>query len=351
MTAASGAPVVIDNRATHVAKLEAVSSQQLAVRALADKNDSAGLLLRLQQVNSDASLDTAVREHLLEFTLLEMSRSAPNAAARETVNSFRSRPVNVYVRLNEGRGKQVAPMYDLSAAAKLTLRVWETADAQAWTASALSSSLWQANDYVHPRSGIALDAWQAGARAAFDSVQQELVAATRFELSQLRDRSSEFGSLLVVVARRLGERSLFDQTIKFGLASDARAAIATAHESLSVNDTIETLINAYDRSELASNAILELGARFSNHGRVRHWLLQRLGDPVNGASAALALARNADDSVLREIEAIILGDGTEMTKLRAALVLRLSASPAAMALQRRLSGQPLSSDKIQAALR
>lgn len=344
------APVIVENRASHAARLEAVKEHRAMIRALADRDDAAGLSSMLEQIDGDAKIDPAVRDHLLEATLLAMSRTTPAPATRAAVNRYRSRPVNAFVRLHDERGQPVVPLYDLAAAAGLTIRVWDAADAEEWVSVALRAALWQPIDFLLPRRSMSLEAWQDGTRRAFKSVDRRFIAATKTELLQSQSLSDEYDPLLLAAATRLGDTDLYDTIIAHGDARYAREAIWSVYRSLSSGDAANLLINASARPELASAAILELGTHFSNEKEIRSWLFSRLGDPVDGASAALALARAADDDILNEIQSVILGDAAELTKLRAALVLRISDSATARSLRHELLSQTLSSKKLRQAL-
>lgn len=347
---ATAAPVIVESRATHAAKLEAVKEYRALIRALADRDDAAGLLSTLEQIDGDAKIDPVVRDHLLEATLLAMSRTTPDPATRAAVNNYRSRPVNTFVRLHEERGQPVVPLYDLAAAAGLTVRVWDTADAEERVSIALRAARWQPSDFLLPLPGMSLEAWQVGTQRAFATVDRRFVAATKSALLRSHVLSNEYGPLLLAAATRLGDTDLYDAIIAQGDARYAREAIGSVHRSLSSGEAANLLISASARPELASAAILELGTRVSNETEIRSWLLNRLGDPADGASAALALARAADDDILNEIQAVILGDATELTKLRAALVLRISESAAAQSLRHELLSRTLLSERLREAL-
>lgn len=349
-TCVTAAPVVVENKATHAARLEAAKENKATIDGLADRDDAAGLSSMLEQIDGDAKIDPAVRDHLLEATLLAMSRTTPTPAARAAANRYRSRPVRSFVRLHEQRGQPVVPLYDLAAAARLTISVWDTADAEESVAIALRDALWQPDDFLRPRRGISLEAWQAGTRRAFESVDRQFVVATKSALLQSQGMTDGYDPLLLAAAARLGDAELYDAVIAQGAARYGREAIRSVYRSLTAGDAAKLLINAAARPELASAAILELGARFSTEKEIRSWLLNRLGDPADGASAALALARAADDDILGDIRVLILGDAAESTKLRAALVLRISESAAAQSLRHELLSRTLSSERLRQAL-
>jgi len=348
---ATAAPVIVESRATHAAKLEAVTEHRASIHALADRNNAAGLVLALDQFDADATIEPATRDHLLETTLLQLSRTTPDPAVRAAVSRYGSRPVTTFVRLHEERGQPAVPLYDLAAAARLTIHVWDTADATERVSVALHTGRWQPGDFLKPQQGLPLEAWQAGTQHALESADRPLVAATKSALLHSQMLSDEYDALVLTAGMRLGDADLYSAVITRGSTRYAREAIQSVYPALGFADATRLLMDTSARPELASAAILELGAHGSSDPAIRGWLLDRLGDPENGASAALALARTANDDVLNDIRAVILGDASEVAMLRAALVLRLSDSPAARSLRQELLAQTLSSERLREALR
>ena len=347
---AIAAAVVVVDRTAHAAAQNAVNERIESVHTLASRNDSAGLLTALEAAESDEMTDPAVRDYLLETTLLALSRTSSTLAARTAVAAYENRAVSSVVRLNEAHGQAVVPLYDLAAAARLTIRIWDTRAAHDWVASALRTGQWRPSDFSRPASGLSLDAWQEGTRRAFESVERRFVARQRFTLLQSQNGSSRLDSLLLVAASRLRDADLYEKVIVNGEADYARQAIASLGRKLSGDEVTGILTAGLKRPELASAAILELGQVATNDIEVRGWLLQRLGNPGDGASAALALARLPSNDVLDDIRAVILGNAAQLAKLRAALVLRLSGSPEARMLQQELLSQELSSEMLRRAL-
>ena len=347
----AAAPVIVESKAVHAAKLEAVEEHQASIHALADRNDAAGLVQALDRFDADAKIDPAVRDHLLETTLLQLSRTTPDPATRAAVLRYGNRQVTTFVRLQEERGQQAVPLYDLAAAARLTIRVWDTADAKEWVSAALRDGRWQPDDFLQPRQGLPLPPWQAGTQRAIESAERSSIIAIKPALLRSQTHSEEYDALLLTAATRLSDTDLYDAVVSKGDTRYAREAIRSVYFTLDSADATRLLIDASARPELASAAILELGTHASNNAEIRGWLVSQLGDPEDGASAALALARAANDDVLDGIQAVILGDAPELAKLRAALVLRISSSPAAQSLRLELLSGTLSSEKLRDALR
>ena len=348
-SSAWAAPIIIEDRAALAASLQAVGDRITAIHAVADRGDGEALSLRLDAIENEARLDAAVREYLLETTLLALARTRPSRESRVLLDRYRSRRVTIFIRLHEEHRGAIVPLYDLAAAANLTLRVWDTADAAEQVSSALHAATWGPADYLVAPTGLPLAAWQQGTLRAFDAIDLATLVSLKPELLSSQEQSRAFDPLLLSAATRLGDRELYGALITQGSVNHARKAIESVARLLTADEASRILIGATDRAEVASTAILELGTLARNQ-EVRAWLLNRLGSPSDGASAALALARIESNDVLTDIRSIIVGDSSELEKLRAALVLRLSRSPGAQSLRRELLSTKLESERLREAL-
>jgi len=349
VSAASAAAGVVVDRSEHTQKISALEGRVSAIQNKADGGDSAGLIKTLKDVNRDSTLDIAIRDYLLEETILALSATTPGPDERQVVQQFLGRPVETFVRLDDEHGSAVVPMYDLAAASRLTLRVWDTAIAKAVVAGRIRAGQWQPVNALNPRDEIPADAWQAGTIFALETAEITSLAAQKSALLESQKLSSQIDPLIHVAARRTGDADLYRAVILNGNLNDARAAIATVGEN-GPQSYSEILIAATDREELASSAILELGAKASMDPDIYRWLLRRLAHPSDGASAALALARELNNEILTDLRIIILGNQSELTKLRAALVLRMSELPSAHSLRLELQSESLLSEQLRGAL-
>jgi len=113
-------------------------------------------------------------------------------------------------------------------------------------------------------------------------------------------------------------------------------AIQSATQVLPPAEAYEVLNASLDRMDVASAAILGIGSLLDSEPQAYDRLLQLLQDHNYGAAAALAFARNESPRTLTHLRALILSDSPQTTRLRAALALRLSATPAARSLQAEL---------------
>ena len=349
-TSVAAAPVVVVDRTQHARKISAIEERVAQIHDYAERADSRRLLGTLNDVDRDSTLDPAIRDHLLEVTILALSKVIPGPDERQAIQRFRNRPVDTYVRIDDEHGRAVVPLYDLAAASRLTFRVWDTAQAKSLVAARIRAARWRPDEIRNPVDGITKDDWAAGTLSAIESADSGSVASLKSALLESQKHSGLIDPLLHAAARRTGDADLYRALILRGNLHDARAAIGTVNAS-APNASTEILIAATGRTELASSAILALGENASSNAEIYRWLLQRLGNPTDGASAALALARELNDESLGDIRRIILGNQSDLTKLRAALVLRLSESSSAGSLRSQLQAEPRLSEQLRRALR
>ena len=317
---------------------------------MAGHDDSAGLVASLTATGSDQAMDPVLQDYMLETTILALSGTTPTSVSRASVEEYQDRAVRSFVRLRDEHGNAVIPLYDLAAAARLTIRAWDTSDAKARVSAALRDRQWTPADLLKTPAQMSASAWQEGTRQAFESVDHQLLLEQKAALLDARRDSDRFDALLLAMAVQLRDRDLYDAVITLANPRDALDAVNSINEEFRPGEAAEILIVAATRDEVASAAILELGKLALNDDAVRGWLLERLASPRDGGSAALALARVSDRRILNDIESIIRSDAAELPKLRAALVLRLSDTPAAQALRQDLLTRMLSSEQLRGAL-
>ena len=347
---AMGAAVIIDDRAAHAAKLVTAANRVVSIHAMAKRNDSTGLLMSLKETGGDKAMDPVLRDYMLETTILALSGTTSTALSRAAVEEYQHRAVSSFVRLRDEHGNAVIPLYDLAAAARLTIRVWDVSDAKTRVSESLRARQWTPADLLQIPTGISGSAWQEGTRQAFESVDRQLLLEQKASLLHAQRDSNQFDTLLLVMAVQLRDRDLYNAVLTMANPRDALEAVGSINTGFHHVEAAEILILAASRDEVASAAILELGKLVSNDDMARGWLLERLASPGDGGSAALALARVADTNILSDIESIIKSDAPELAKLRAALVLRLSNTEAAQALRQDLLTRKLSSEALREAL-
>jgi len=348
---ATAAVVIVEDRAVHAVERASLAAQLTAVHAMAGRDDSAGLLTSLQAANSDQSMNSVLRDYVLETTIFALSETTPTTAARAAVSVYQTRAVSSFVRLGDEHGMAVVPLYDIAAAARLTMRTWDTFDARLRVAGLLRTRNWTPDNFLSSPPGLSEAAWQAGTLQAIESADVRLLVQQKAALLRAFDGSKRFGTLSLSMAERLSDGEMFRAVFDLADSRVALDAIDSVAAIFAPYEATEILYAAAARTEIASAAILALGKFAANDAAVRSWLFGRLADTADGGSAALALARVATDDIWSEIESIIKSDATELTKLRAILVLRLSDTDAARAVRADLLTQQLSSEKLREALR
>ena len=348
--ALAAAPLVVDDRSSHKVQLALVDSKIAALNSAADTGNAAELSAELHRIERDGELDTGVREYLLEAGVIALSRTAPDDQARRTVAAYRSRPVTVFIRMHEEHSEAVVPLYDVAAAARFTERSWNISQAASLVQAELASGRWRPADFLTPAAGLSIEHWQVGSVKAFRETGIQTVAAYKTALISALQDGQPVSRLTMEIAVRTRDPVLFD-----ALAEHADAAlllrtinIATAH--LDRSDATAFLKRCAERPDVASAAVLQLGGIAADDPASRAWLLRRLGNADDGASAALALSRLSDRTVLDDARNVIEGDHPELSKLRAALVLRLSDLPAAAAVRRQLLASVTISERVRSAL-
>lgn len=347
---AMAASLIVDDRAAHAAKLVTVSDRVVSIHAMAKRNDSAGLVTSLKAIGSDRTMDPVLQDYMLETTILALSGTTPTSVSRASVAEYQDRAVSSFVRLRDEHGNAVIPLYDLAAATRLAIRVWDISDAKARVSAALRARRWTPADLLKTPAEMSASAWQEGTRQAFASVDRQILIEQKAALLNARRDSDRFDALLLAMAEQLRDRDLYSVVIALANPRDALDAVSSINEEFRPGEAAEILAVATARDEVASAAILELGKLAPIDDAVRGWLLERLASPGDGGSAALALARVSDDSILNDIESIIRSDAGELAKLRAALVLRLSHTESAQALRQDLLTRKLSSEQLREAL-
>ena len=347
---AMAAAVIVEDRAVHAAQRAALGDRVASVHAMAGADDSTSLLKSLGIANRDQSMDPVLRDYLLETTILALSGTTPTTAARNAVSTYQNRKVSSFVRLDDEHGQAVVPLYDIAAAARMTMRVWETFDAKVRVTELLLARSWSPDSYLHSPTGLADAAWREGTRQAVESANVQLLLEQKAAVLKALIKSEQFDGLSLSMAVRLNDGDLFRAIFEQASTRIALDAINYVSNELTPAEAVEMLAGATAREEISSAAILALGKFASNDRAVRVWLLDRLGNAGDGGSAALALARIADQDILDDIASIIKNDMPELAKLRAALVLRLSNSDAARAVRVDLLTQQLSSERLRGAL-
>ena len=306
----------------------AASATRVAQHASQGSTDA--VVRELRVVLSDATLEPAAREWLLESGLHTLRRLPVTPAARGLADELSAWAPRVYARVEPEHGDQAVPLYDVGAVARYALREWVRSEARVSAAQALMTGktdaleTWLAQDEspraMAVRDGI-LDAWRAAKVEQLARQRTALVAAMR--------AGRDADHLALELARRLRDAELYSLTIGYAEPAVALAAVQAVERELDQPTALDVLGQAADREPIASAALLAIGRLSRVDGAGQQMLLDRLSDPVSGNSAAAALARIDDPGVTARLGTRLTEARDESTRRRVALALRLNGSPAA----------------------
>lgn len=347
---AVGSPVVVDNYGEHKHQLELFSDKINVIHSAADRNDVKSLVHVISRIDGDSSYDIPVREHLVEAGVIAMSRIEPDAAAWQLISGLKNRSVVTYMRMSDEHGSVVVPLYDLAAAAAFTERVWRIADAEKQVGLDLEHGRWRIAGYFEPHKDYSLNAWQSGTARAFDGASIQSLLVHKSALIAALKQGLRVDDLVLLSALRLKDAELFNALANHGEDRVLLRAIGAAGSVLPANDLQVFLVASTQNTHALSAATLEIGMLALVSDDALSWLASQLGDQRAGSSAALALARISDDRVFDQVREAIVGNGSALTKLRAALVLRLSETETAAVMQKQLGSHPGVSPALKRAL-
>ncbi len=342
--------LLVEDKALHSAAIRSSQYRMHEIESFAERADSHSLLWILHNVENDRDIDSGVRDYWTETLMFSLSRTIPTQDSRDAVARYENSQVSTFVRLQDEHGSIVVPLYDVAAAAKFTVRSWTLAIAEGQISKTIESGYWLPTDIVRPPIEFDESVWRQATVSAFRAGTDEFIRSQRAQLVDALAREQAVDVLLLQAAMRMHDAALFRLLAEKASKKVARESVTTS-KILPAHDQFDVLVAATEHPDVASSAILSIGALSNELTAARAWLIRRLDNTNDGASAALALARHANDDVLQAMGKIILGDAGELKKLRAALVLRLSDSSGAVTLRQELLTQPLLSSKLSAALR
>ena len=305
---------------------EAVSSLVLGLLEQLDSADAQSdvTLAALQNIAADEGLSQASREQVLHDFALALREQPDSTAGRHALRWLTGYQSQVYVQ-HEERGPATIPLWRVAGVAQGTLTLWDRAD----TGSAARQLRAGATDL-------------AGAMARATSVQDALALQEAMKLVSPAELAPHRESLLAMLATNdamapaVAEAALQLQDAELSRAvlasGDRRTAarhIAGIGARLPSATAFALLRDASADSELASAAIIEIGKSASALPAARAFLLEALGDPEHGASAAAALAGMRDDEMVQAVSAELESSDDQTLQSQAALMLALDGSPLA----------------------
>lgn len=161
-------------------------------------------------------------------------------------------------------------------------------------------------------------------RAAIDTLQ-----AGRPSLATAWRADPRLTPAMAAVAVRLGDAAMAEAVLARGAGPYALRLVGRLAEVFSPDQAAALLTGAVRRPALASAAVMELGRLARRAPAARDWLVAQLDDTRHGASAAAALARLGEPSVVDKAVESLVPAKTEAGLRNRLLLLHLSGTPSA----------------------
>ncbi|MEJ2516088.1 MAG: hypothetical protein P8102_12845 [Gammaproteobacteria bacterium] len=289
------------------------------VRRLAATGQVGTAVARARTLLGAATLDAPARERLRYETLMVLSQHGPDPSGRRFAEESLDASPTVYVRLDEDAGHEiVVPAWDAPAAARYALRRWETRPA----ADRVRDLLAAGGDLA----GAWLEMDATGRRGALEAIGEAPVAQLQAPAAGLGPRLTDTPALAVpalAVAARTRDADLFSRALAAAPRREAVAALRDGLVGFSSPDRVQVLSAALDRDELASAALLGLGAEAPTEPAAENLLWTLLAHPRHGASAAAALARLPGSAVDERLTSLASRPGETPERHWAGLALTL----------------------------
>ncbi len=302
--------------------------------------DAVALGDALASLRADSELDGLARDRLTVDILLSLASLRADAKTRSLVADLVDEKPRHHIWLLEGHHRSKVPIFDVGAAARFAQKQWlrgETRD-QALATMARGETL-DLSRWPTPggsESVASIRGQRAGRDAIRDGIRDALLAASQESMLLHRDvamralsRDPYAGVFAAVIAERLNDDALFAAVLEYADHQSALALLTGLPDEIDQSRLLPLLQRASQRTDLASAAILQMGRLAKTRPDVQIWLIDQLGDPQTGGSAAAALARLNDPETAMQLGRILNTPAPERTARRALLALRLDGSDAA----------------------
>jgi hypothetical protein len=312
------------SEAARIAELTDTSPVREDLRRLTLSGSSTELLELLNATAARADWPAPARESVLHDFVQDLRGMPPRSIAPEVMDFLHAYETKVLVAHDDHPRVEV-PMFNIRSAAAGVENTWKRQEAAFEGAGLLSQ------DPVR-----LIDAYLAGndpaiRRGLLDSLSVatpgQLEAICFLALAALEDEPAMAGLAGRAALLNTDARAL-EQLVRNGSGPAISHILRRSTEVLTDRQLIRLLDTAVQEgtSETASIAIAVLApalAHLPNHAQA---LIDLLGDPELGSSAALALAKNPSASALRLLDRLASADDDSLTAHRARLALTINRS-------------------------
>ena len=299
-------------------------TQQARLRQLFKAGDSSGTLDQIREIEQQQDWPVPVRERVIFEFVSELRHEPPRSVSSEVIDHLRGYQSKVLVP-HEDHPRARVPMFNIRAATSGVVNHWARQEAAFEGATHLASggdTLVRAylQESSHPRRRGMHDALSTASPAQLKAVTQSGLEASQ--------SSPDIVTLAADAALLNHDLESLESLLETGHGNGMVKLLRKSAETFD-SEQNSRLLNAAMHNpsrETAALAIAQLAPSLSGHGPTEDMLLQQLGDPELGSSAALALARNPGESTMQKLESLAGGSGDSLAVARAQLALQVYAS-------------------------
>ena len=340
-TWASTAPVTLE-QVQKVTRSEDALRLTRKSESLIAAGDLQALTHYLTYLKAAPEIATAAREKLLYDTVMGMAALKPDDSARRAIDELTRYPSETLVWHQEHGHREARRAFDVAAAARFTERRWSE------TAARDKTLRWLAAGDPTPLTAYpeAPPPDRRGMTEAFAAADLRHLAGQRDTLAAQLEGGKPVGELALITAMRLRDPTLMGAVLRKADSAVAVAAVGELKGDDRFPEAANLLLVALERPATASAAMLALGRLAPHDARIEQQLLDRFGTE-DGASAAAALARQADERLLDRIAGILGTEDDERRQRHALLALRLSDSERAAGHLRAYAADPATPDALR----
>jgi len=303
----------------------------LEVVSAPDADPDAGVA-KLEAMEADPTLVLADREHAWYAFAMQQREEAETVAGRRALEWLTGYESQALTQI-EDRGPAILPVWRVAGVARGTLTLWDRAEPIPDVGVAMTHS--------------AVTGDVAALTRSLEQAPDSDLAAHRAELLAMLEQSDAHARSVAAAALRLEDPELVEAVLASGDRGTAIRLIARVGEALPPDGAFPVLRDATAQADLASAALFAIARMAGELPPARDFLLESLGDPDLGGSAAAALAAMHDDAIVVAVADALETSPDETVQSKAVLTLVLSDRPLAQASLREYARR----DDVPEALR
>lgn len=296
------------------------------------------LASRLDELRERSDWSEAVRERVLYQFATGVRRLPAEKVPVAQLEILADYESTVMVAHPESRGALMLPRFDIAGAAAGSiehahrrLQVAELAGRLAAAPAAFwSNALDDGPGALGP--GVQTDVVSRVGLDALSAGREALVTAWRAD--------PRLTPAMAATALRLADGAMAEAVLERESGPYALRLVRRLAQAFSPDEAVALLTGAVRRPALASTAVMELGRLARGRPAARDWLLAQLDDARHGASAAAALARLGEPTVVDKAVESLTPAKTQAGLRNRLLLLHLSGTPSARQALSDFAGDP-----------